>query len=296
MTFTTVLLLLACMLCNAIPNTLKKSYKKNTPIFFTSVCICFSLLFFLGKFLIENKGFNFSVDLGVLKYAIPFGVCFALASVFIYLAFKFGDLSLTGLLTSFSLLLPTFYGIIFLGDDVGIFFYLGLALFIACLVLTNVKFLDKDKEKEKKPVSVKWVICVIVGSVANGGCSLIQTMQQKAYGGKGGSELMIIALTFALIALLIVAFCIERDRIKDALKPAFALGAPCGLLVGCLNALVMVFTGQNLLPVSVFFPLHAGGVLLITFVFGYFFYKDRYDWLQYIGLFCGVASVIMLNL
>jgi len=46
----------------------------------------------------------------------------------------------------------------------------------------------------------------------------------------------------------------------------------------------------------VFFPLHAGGVLLITFVFGYFFYKDRYDWLQYIGLFCGVASVIMLNL
>ena len=294
MTFTTVLLLLACMLCNAIPNTLKKSYKKNTPIFFTSVCICFSLLFFVVKFLIENKGFNFSVDLGVLKYAIPFGVCFALASVFIYLAFKFGDLSLTSLLTSFSLLLPTFYGIIFLGDDVGIFFFLGLALFIACLVLTNVKFLDK--EKEKKPVSVKWVICVIVGSVANGGCSLIQTMQQKAYGGKGGSELMIIALTFALIALLTVAFCLERDRIKDALKPAFALAVPCGLLVGCLNALVMVFTGQNLLPVSVFFPLHAGGVLLITFVFGYFFYKDRYDWLQYIGLFCGVASVIMLNL
>lgn len=295
MTFSTGLLLFACILCSAIPNTVKKSYKKNTPIFFTSVCVCFTLLFFVGKLLIENKGFNFSVDAGVLKYAIPFGICFALASTFNYLAFKLGDLSLTGLLTSFSLLLPTFYGII-LGDEVSLFFILGIALFIACLVLTNVKFLDKNKEKEKKPVSLKWVVCVIIGSVTNGSCSVIQTMQQKAYGGKGGSELMIIALTFAVIVLMTIALITERPRIKDAYKTAILLGIPCGLLVGVLNALVMLFTGQNLLPVSVFFPVHAGGVLLVTFVFGYFFYKDRYDWLQYVGLFCGVASVVLLNL
>ena len=57
----------------------------------------------------------------------------------------------------------------------------------------------------------------------------------------------------------------------------------------------IIFTGQHLLPVSIFFPVLSGGNLIVTFIFGYTIFKEKYDWLQYIGIVCGLVSVILLN-
>ena len=296
MEFTTLLLLIAVMLSMSVPNVFKKKFTKGTPVFFSFVNICTALLFFVVSFLVQN-GFNFDVDANILKYAIPFGLCFSLANLCGMMAFRTGDLSITGLLISFSLILPTLYGVIFLNDPVGILFWIGLALFLVCLVLTNVKFLDKNKDnKVKKGISFKWVFFVTVATVANGCGTICQTMQQKAYGGTKGNELMIIALSMVCLVFLTVSLLTERKKIKEAYKSAIVWAVPTGILTGLLNFLVIIFTGQNLLPVAIFFPLVSAGSLIATFIMGYFIYKEKYDWLQYIGIVCGFAAVILLKL
>lgn len=68
-----------------------------------------------------------------------------------------------------------------------------------------------------------------------------------------------------------------------------------GVLTGLINLLVMMFTGQNLMPVAIFFPALSGTTLLMTFLIGFFLYKEKYTLLQYAGIICGLASVILLN-
>lgn len=294
MQFTTFLLLLATVAAMALGNVLKKLNKKPVPVFFSLCSTAATLIFFVILFLLGGES-TFTIDENMLKYALPYGVCFTVTTLFTMLAVSTGDLSLTGLFISFSLIIPTLYGIIFLNDSVTVWFYIGLLLFFACLILTNVKFGGKNKT-EKKPVSLKWIIYVALAAVSNGFTSLLQTAHQKSTGGKFGSEFMIISLAFACVVFAVVVLFSERKKIDASAVSVIPLGAIVGVLVGLLNYLVMLFTGQNLLPVAVFFPVISGGTLIVTFAFGYFFYKEKYDIYQYIGILCGLISVILLNL
>ena len=268
----------------------KKLYKKPAPILFSFISGLFTLLFFVVALIVQN-GFNIVIDSTTLFYGLAVGVFFCTSALTSLMALITGDLSLTGLFISFSLIIPTLYGII-LGDQVGLTFFIGIALFLICLVFVNVKFGKKDK----KPISVKWVVFVTIATISNGVSSTIQTAHQKITGGKFGSELMIVALILACIVYLIFCLATEKNKIKDAKNDALKFGCLVGVLTGLTNLLVMMFTGQNLMPVAIFFPALSGTTLLMTFLIGFFLYKEKYTLLQYVGILCGLASVILLNL
>ena len=293
MEFTTLMLLILEIVFLSLVSVIKKIYNRDSQLLFTFFTCVFVLVFFLVVYFIKN-GLSFSFDAGLLMYAIPFGACFTTTSLFSLKAVKEGDLALTGLFTSFALIIPTAYGVIFLKDPVGLFFYLGLALFFVCLVLVNLK--TKKADEKRKPITLKWALYVFIAAATNGGGMLFQTMQQKAYGGQKGDELMIIALFIAVIVLIPILLISEKDKIKPDCKRAILVGAIAGLVTGGLNLLTMVFTGQNLIPVAIFFPLISGGSIILTFVIGWLCYKEKYTTLQYIGILVGVVSVVLLNL
>ena len=167
-------------------------------------------------------------------------------------------------------------------------------LFFASLVLVNVKF--EKGGKKRKPITLKWIIFMSIAFITNGFCCIFQTMQQKAYGGKNGSEMMILALILAVFVVLFATLLTERKNIPSATKSARTGGTPAGVMVAMNNFLVMLFTGRNLMPVAIFFPVVSGGYLILTFILGRLIYKEKYDLLQYIGIVIGLASVILLNL
>ena len=59
---------------------------------------------------------------------------------------------------------------------------------------------------------------------------------------------------------------------------------------------VSVVIGGNLLAPGIYFPVVSGGGLLLTFVFGRFLFKEKYENSQYVGLFFGLIAVVLLNL
>ena len=73
---------------------------------------------------------------------------------------------------SCSLLLPSFYGIIFLSEPIGIKLIVGIVLLVVALVMINY-------EKDAVPSSLKWAICAVLAFVGNGMCSVVQKLEQN---------------------------------------------------------------------------------------------------------------------
>lgn len=237
-----------------------------------------ALLFFL-----LSSGFKFSCEWGVFPYAFGFAVTYGLSVICGVQAINCGPMGITLLIGSYSLLVPTFYGIIFLKDPIGETTYIGIALLTVTLFLLNFK-------NEKINFSLKWLICVVLSFVGNGMGSTIQKMQQMKFAGNYKNELMIIALIIVAI-IMFVAALINKEKITFRSLP---YSFPKGIANGIVNLLVMVLTG--LIHNAILFPVISAGGIVIGFFVSVFVYKEKLSKLQYFGYSLGVISVIMLNI
>ena len=194
---------------------------------FTAVgCFC-ALLFFL-----INSGGSISFPQELIPYSAAFSMAFGTASAAMIFAIKTGPLSITALITSYSLLIPTFYGILFLHDPIHPTLYIGLAALLISLYLIN-----KNKDESMK-FSPSWIIYILLTFIANGMCSTIQKMQQVHFDGAYKNEFMIISLAVVTIVLLVLGLSKKGNK-REMLKPCIKYGAVKGLITGIINYLVM---------------------------------------------------------
>ncbi len=263
----------------------KKAYNNKLHggrFFFSAVTSFISGALFL---IMGIKGF--SVDLELVLYSFCFAVFFGMGLIFSFLAIASGPLSLTSLISSFSLLIPTFYGLIFLDEQIGSFFFIGLGLLAASLILINTK-------KDNTTASLKWAIFVILSFIGNGTSATVQKMQQIAYEGYNKNEFMCIALFFTAIFFTIMTFAKEKQHIKQNARSGWGAMLICGAANCFGNLLLMILS--NSMPASIMFPLiSAGGIILSTMV-SIFIYKEKLSSPQFIGLIFGIGSVIFLNI
>lgn len=247
--------------------------------FFGALTALFALLFFCF-----GKGLHW--EAGILPYSLAFGLCYSLCNVCLVAAIGCGPLSLTALINSYSLMLPTFYGLLFLKDPIGKGLIPGLLLLAASLFLVAFK--------KEGGISLKWALLAGLAFLGNGMCSVVQKMQQVAFEGAGKNELMIGALSVVVVLLGLLTLTRERKELKENLKAGWYLAPLCGIANGLVNLLVMVLSGR--MPVSLMFPLISAGGLILTFFFARFVYKEKLTKLQLLGFLFGLASVVLLNI
>lgn len=266
-------------------NIFKRQYTDKTngkgAYLFSALISLFAMLFFV----VTSKGFQFEIN--VLPYALAFGFAYAIGTLFATLSVSCGSLSLTSLFISYSLLLPTFYGLIFLKDPVSIGLIPGIILLVISLILTN-------KPDKKSKISFKWIIFVALAFIGNGMCSTVQKIQQVKFDGAYKNEFMIVAIAFVAISLFIFAIFKEKGEIKIYAKSGWFLALLSGLINGMVNLFVMILSGR--IPVSLMFPLISAGGIIITYFVSKFYYKEKLSKMQFIGFLIGIASVVFLNI
>ena len=280
---TNVFYLIAIILGLSGQSIVKKPYTQKTNgkgvYFFSTLLSVAALLFFV----VTSKNFDFNPSF--VPYSIGFAVSYAAAAIFMVLAVAYGSLSLTSLFISYSLMIPTFYGLI-LGDNISKGFIPGMVLLVVSLFLTN-------KSDEKTKVSLKWVIFVAFAFVGNGMCTVVQKMQQVASNGAYKNEFMIVALAIVTIVMLIMTLFTERKDIKLYARSGWHWALICGFLNGIVNLFVMILSGR--MPVSLMFPLISAGGLVVTYIASRFFYKEKLTKVQFVGFVFGLAAVVFLN-
>lgn len=236
-------------------------------------------------FLFCSQGLSF--DPGILPYAIGFGATYSLCSIFSIRAIACGSLTLSSLVISYSLLVPTAYGLLVLKDPVGIGLIPGIVLLAVSLFLVN-------KPDKNTKFSFKWLLYATLAFLGNGLCSTIQKMQQQAFDGAYKNEFMILALVLSAAAMFGMMLATERKQLPDAVRAGWYLPVICGVLNGLVNLLVMILS--HLMPVSVMFPSISAGGLILTYIVSRFLYRESLTKTQFIGFILGIAAVIALNI
>ena len=279
-----VLYLIAIIVGVSGQSILKKPYTQknggNGVYFFTALVSAAAMVFFA----VTSSQLQFNS--AFVPYAVGFAAAYAISSIFGVLAIAYGSLSLTSLCTSYSLLIPTAYGLLLLRDPVGPGLIPGLVLLMLSLFLIN-------KTDSKARLSAKWMICVAISFVGNGMCSVVQKMQQVAFDGAYKNEFMIVALALVTAIMLIMSVWKERRGIKQYVQTGWRWGSLCGLLNGVVNLFVMILSGR--MPVSLMFPLISAGGLVLTYAASKILYKEALTKAQFVGFLLGLAAIIFLN-
>ena len=267
----------------------KKNYSERTG---GMGAITFSALSALvaGLFFMFQIKFPINIDTAIIPYAIIFGLGYGSAILCSVLAIACGSLSLTSLITSYSLIIPTLYGMFFLNEEISSFLIVGLLLLMVSLFLIN--FVKNTTSGEK--ITLKWLIYVTVAFFGNGICSAAQKVQQVDFDGKFKAEFMVIALIIVVASLLILSLFIEKKEIIPSIKKGVLPIVICGGANGVANLLVMILSTRT--SASVMYPLVSAGSIVLTYFISKFWYKEKLTTTQNIGFSLGVASVIFLNL
>ena len=288
------LMLTAAVLTMSIAGVVRKYYNQRTGgrgVFVsTALSTAFAAVFFVFA-----SGFRLSFEVGVLPYAVCFALGYGASSLFGFLAIKTGPLSLTSLVTSYSLIIPTFYGLIFLGEKASVFFWIGLGLLLVRLLLINMTEGSTAEAGERVKITLPWVICALVAFLANGIGSTVQTMQVKAFDGAYKNELMIIALMIATLIIFAVSFITERGDMGIAFKRGTLPMLIAGVSNGVLNLLVMILNDGRM-SASILFPVISAGCIIITWIVAKFVYRENLTRWQNIALVLGIISVVFMNI
>ena len=174
------------------------------------------------------------------------------------LALKIGSLAITALVMSYSLIIPTVYGLCN-GEDPTVIKGIGIAFLLVSLFLIR----SKTESDGKTKFSFRWLIYVLIAFFTNGMCSVLQDAQENHFKGAQNSNFMILALLIGFVALMLIAVVFERKVILESIKKGIVLSAASGICNGATNLLVMVIIGM--VATSVFFPVLSACQLILTF-------------------------------
>lgn len=234
-------------------------------------------------------------DVALIPHSVGFAVSYIVASVFLVLALQEGSLAITSLIISYSLIIPTFYGLIFLKDEPSVCFWIGLVLLFVSIFLINYK----SEGEAHSRFTLKWLLYVVPAFVGNGMCSVTQSVQVNAFKNSPNpmsSEFMVIALIITTVVMLLFSLFGEKKDFGALIKHGWHFAVLCGLFNGIVNLLVILLQRLGELPVSVIFPCISGGGMIVTYIVSLTLFKEKMTKAQTVGFFVGVFSVVFLNL
>jgi drug/metabolite transporter (DMT)-like permease len=243
----------------------------------------------VALFFIISSGFKFNFHLETVLLSSFFGVLYMLTTVMSLFAIKHGGVPLTALVISYSLIIPTIFGIFAYGEFPAVTFYVGLVFLMVSLFFIGVP----RKGEGKQQINVKWVICVAITFVANGTCSLLQAHYQRLSGGLYRSEFMISAMAIVILAQL-CAMLLDRKTKYEVGFSYSLMGVGTGIFNGITNLMIMVLV-ENMSP-SMVFPLYSGISLITSTIASRIFFKKNPDLLSYIAICIELIAIVFLNI
>ncbi len=279
-----------CVIALVAQSILKKIFGAHTrgaDFLFSGLVSLFALLFFIASALISGEGIHLTPAL--LPYSLGFATVYIVATVGEVLSLKWGSLAITSLVMSYSLLIPTGYGLL-IGEPLSPLKAVGLVALAMSALLVRAE----RKAGDTGRINAKWLVAAALAFTCNGFCSVLQTAQEHTFSGTLNASFMILALAIASLASLTISLITERKAIKPALKNGVLAAGLCGLCNGATNFLVMLIVGK--VAASLFFPILSAAQLVLLFVLSVTVYKEKFLPRQLVGMALGLAAIVVLNI
>lgn len=285
------------LLLSVVSETVKNAYtnhfskriaKTNADTYlFNAVLSVGAVIFFLFT------GNVFKISWFSLGMALAFAVVTIFAQVFLSLAMGCGPMSFSVLFTYLgTMIIPTIYAMIFLGQMPGVTQWIGFALMLVSVVLS----VDL-KQKGEHAMSVKWLLLTFGGFIMWGLVGVCQQIHQSSrYAGEINAFLF---FSFIMMAVILWLFFLvskrrgaEQNYMVKSRDSIFVLLS--GVANGAINLINLFLAG--VMPGIIFFPIVSGGVIILSGLAAIIVFKEWLDKKQMAAVIAGVLSVILLGI
>ena len=277
----TALLYICSVFCSSGQSALGKQYAKlggNSLTFNINKALAGSVLF-----LIIGLAGGFAFHLPTIPLAVGYGVLFCISMHTGFKALSIGPMSLTSTIASFSLIIPLLFGVCFWDEKLTCWNMAGIVLLLGSILLINAK--------KEKGFSVEWMIYTLITLVSNGIFSVIQKVHQMRFPGLYRTEFMF----WALFSVLVILSLTSLSRPSENFRLSFGWWGLAAGVLNCLSNYIVLYlsAAEN---ASVLFPIVSVANIMMVWMIGIVFFKERLKLTQVLGLIIGVTSVVLLKL
>lgn len=190
-----------------------------------------------------------------------------------------------------SILLPMVYELLFRGMGFTPVQVFAVALLIASFVLMN---LDGVREKKKW----NYLLWVALLFTANGAYSILLNMQQTANQYTQRSEMLITTYLVTALATALFEMIFARKsfltelRMKKKHLLFIVLSAACAATASSF----VMYAMRTVPNVTILYAVHSGGVLVLSTVFAFTIFREKFTLPKGIGILVACASIVLLSL
>ena len=268
---------------NIFSNNFGKNYLKNNTDVYK-----FNMLLYIGSFITLLVMGNLRCSLFTLITAFIFAAVTAASQMFFLKALRYGHMSFTTFVQCSSMIIPTLYGIIMLGEKMTVLQMIAIPLLIFAMALV----LGIRRERANS----KWVIFSLLAMLFTGLIGIMQTVHQTS---SHSDELFgFLTLAFLFASAFNAVLWVHEGRKRRAsfsVKSRVPIHAGLsGIFMGIVNVINLYLAG--VMPKVLFFPISNGGLIFMTSLCGVVIFKEKLNVKQWIGMAVGIAALCCLGI
>lgn len=188
------------------------------------------------------------------------------------------------------ILVPLLYTTVFLGDTLSWYQYAAIGLMLVSFVLMNYK------EIKLKDTPWSYYIFCLLLFVCNGMYGTLLKMQSD-YDVTQKNEMIILTYgIMGVIAFIQLAFKEKRDTFKAFKMNKKAILPLILCLVSAALAINVLVTVIPMVNTAVLYTVENGGVLVLSAIYSFIFFKEKPQLLTIIGIILAAASITVLSI
>ena len=194
--------------------------------------------------------------------------------------------TVTSLSSKLSVVLPILAGVIMLGEKLNFVATLGIVLALVALVLVLERKKDSGERNNRS-----WLLPVCIFFGTGTGDILMKITEQQNSGDDLGFMIAFIYFVALVFGVIIVIWDIARGKSKWQWKSALG-----GIGLGVINffSTSSVYHAMRSFDNVVLFPIYNIGVVSLTALIGWLFFKEKLTLKNYIGLVIAVIAVVLI--
>jgi len=193
--------------------------------------------------------------------------------------------TVTSLSSKLSVVLPTLAGVILFSETLNFVATMGIVLALIAL------FLVVGGKKDASNVKKNWLLPILIFFGTGAGDIFMKITEQQNVSDDMGFMIAFIYSVALVFGIIIVVFDIVRGKSKWQWKSAMG-----GIMLGVINyfSTYCVMNAMRFYDNVVLFPIYNIGVVSLTALVGWLFFKEKLTWKNYLGLGIAIIAVILI--
>jgi len=244
----------------------------------------------IGFIFIYGSGSNPSiVDQEWLPVSFLLGFILIAGFILFAISTKQAGIAITSISSRISIIFSVLLGIFLFNDTINLVKSIGLTLALVSLILI---FYRKDSVLKNSSAIIIPLLVFLMSGLNDSTLKIAQHFYIKA----NETDYIAFAATSFLIAFLISIPMIVTNRLKGKNKNDIR-SIIAGIILGILNwlSIYLMLNGLKIMSVSVFFPILNIGVVTVSTLIGFLFFKENFKTINFIGIVLAIMSITLIT-